>query len=1117
MSDHISRDDLWVLVESFIKEMGLVKLHLDSYNKFIERGLQRIIDEMNKIESSIPGCYIKLGKIEIGSPIVKEPRGYAIEATPMDARLRGFTYAAPMKLEMTLYVDDTPVGQPELVNIGDMPVMVKSKICVLHGKTPEELIEMGESPEDPGGYFIINGSERVIVAQEDLAVNKIIVDKGPRGSSVTYVAKVFSSTVAARTPINLERRTDGSLWVSFPFVHAKIPFVVMMRALGLERDVDIAKAVSDKDEILNELYVSFDKAKDIKSTEQAIIYVANRMAPGKPLEQRLEKFNQVIDNNFLPHLGASPQDRIRKARYLGQMARRVIEVALGLRPLDDKDHYKNKRLRLAGDMLFLLFRSVFKHFQRDVKYQLEKELSRRRDVRGISPSKLVKANIITDRLTHHMATGNWVNRKTGVTQLLDRTNYLSTLSHLRRVVSPLSRSQPHFEARELHPTQWGRICPIETPEGPNCGLVKNISLLATVTVGVPEEEVREFLFEKMGVKPIEEDPPTTWADVFLNDELIGRHPDPERLVATIRKYRRRGEISYEIGVALEEGPFGAEVRINSDEGRIIRPVIVVNNGKPAITKEHIEKLRRGELKWSDLIRSGVIEYLDAEEEENAYIAVWIDEVTPDHTHVEIAPGSLFGVVASVIPFANHNHSPRNTFEAAMGKQALGVSIPNFMRRADTRGHFLHYPQIPLVETKAMRAIGLEATPFGQNMVVAVLSYTGYNIQDAVIINKSAVDRGLGRSTFYRLYEAEERRYPGGASDKIEIPEPTVKEYRPSAYYAKLEEDGIVPPEIEVMGNEVLIGRTSPPRFMEEYRTYTVGAIRRDTSVALRYSEKGIVDSVMLTNTTNGTTLVRVRVRDHRIPEIGDKFASRHGQKGVIGLLLPQEDMPFTEDGIVPDLIINPHALPSRMTIGQLLESLVGKVAAMKGRIEDGTPFEEGVEERIRKELIKYGFEPRGKEVMYNGFTGEKMEAEIFIGIVYYQKLHHMVSDKIHARARGPVQILTHQPTEGRVREGGLRLGEMERDCLIAHGAAATLKDRLMEMSDKTIIYVCKKCGMLSYYNYKREVLTCPLCGPHMDIVPVEVSYAFKLLLQEMISMMIYPKIKVRPLYGGESE
>jgi DNA-directed RNA polymerase subunit B' len=596
-------------------------------------------------------------------------------------------------------------------------------------------------------------------------------------------------------------------------------------------------------------------------------------------------------------------------------------------------------------------------------------------------------------------------------------------------------------------------------------------------------------------------------DVFLDGRFLGVTSEPEKMVAEIRQRRRSCAIPNQINVAYHKHL--DEVKILSDSGRVRRPLIIVEKGELRLKKEFLEKLKTGEITWDDLVKAGVIEYLDSEEEEDEsiYIAIREGDVTPQHTHLELDPSVILGLSASFIPYPEFNRGDKVNYGAKMIGQSIGLFATNYLNRVDTKANVMLYPQIPLVQTHVHKITNYEKHPNGSNLVMAIGCFEGYNMEDAILINESSIQRGLFWSSMFRTYDAEQNRYMGGQEDVIGIPEAGVRGFLGEDAYKHLPEDGIINPETRVGSSDVLIGKISPLRFLGTMDRFITGIENiRETSVTLRHGDEGIVDRVFLSETIDGTKIVKVVIRDLKIPEVGDKFATRHGQKGVVGLIVPQDDMPFTENGIVPDIIWNPHSLPTRMTVGQLLEPLAGKAAALSGKYVYSPAFSPVPEKEIRETLEKFGFKNDGKEVMFDGRTGKKFEVEIFIGSCFFEKLDHLVSNKIHARSRGPVTLLTRQPTEGRSKEGGLRLGEMEKDVLISHGAALVLKERFD--SDKRIVPICTECGLVAIWDKIKNRKYCPICG-ESKVIDVEMSYAFKLMLDELKSMMIYPKIILR--------
>ena len=1080
--------DKHILVKKYLSEHSVVESNIISFNNFIEHRMQEIVDEIYNSMTS-EDFEITLGKIKIGKPKIIESDGSVALVMPYEARLRNLTYSAPITLEITVKKDDEI--DSDVVEIGKIPILVKSKACNTYGMSKEELIKEYNDPIDTGGYFIVNGNERVMVMSEDLAENQSFIENDSKGK---LNLRVFSSKGTYRIPTMISEDKSGIIDVSFSRFK-NLPLVVMLKALGMVKESDIAKYIGkESDNIIVNLY-EFVK---ISNQEDAMMYIAEQTLLQGTKKEILDRVKQRIDSYLLPNIGQGKEDRIKKAITLCKLTKKFLIAKENPEMRTDKDHYENKRVRLSGDLMSSLFRVHLGILIRDIQYSLQKA-SKRKKIFSIRT--IAKSTLFSHRIESAIATGSWTGERKGVTQNMDKTNYFAIISQLQRVSSMLSSDQENVMARTLHPTHYGRFCPIETPEGTEIGLRKNLSILCKIStkVNFDEEKLIDVLIseglDKEGVEG---------ADIFLDGKFIGGINSPEDFVNKIREKRRDGELSYEINI--KNDPSFGIVIISTEPGRALRPLIIVDNGIPRLKSEHLVRLEQNEMGWEDLIKEKVIEYLDTSEEENALVALYENELTPEHTHLEIDTMDIFGVITSLVPYGNHDQSSRLNRGGKTQKQALGLYSANYLCRLDTDVSILTYPQKPIVRSFVYDT--LEAYPAGQNMVVAVMTHEGYNMKDALVFNKGSIDRGIGRSFYFRPHTAVEKNYAGNLKDEIIVPDKSTSGYKTEESYRYLEDDGIVDPESEINEGEVLIGKTSPPKFLSESREISVRT-KKESSVTMRQEEKGTVESVFITQDVEGNKIVQVKTRDMRIPELGDKFATSHGQKGVIGAIVPEDDIPFTSRGIRPDVIFNPHGLPSRMTIGYLLEMLAGKVGSLRGRVVDGTPFSGENKEKLEEQLEKLGFRFDGKETMYHPITGRKMAAKIFIGNLYYLKLKYMVANKIHGRASGKITLLTRQPIEGRSRGGALRLGEMEQQALVAHGSSLLLKERYD--SDKITLYICSKCGTIAIEDNIRDRIICPLCNSE-ETEPVEISYVFKLLLEELQSLHIHTKLKLKNKY-----
>lgn len=1154
--DALDETEVWQVISSFFRSKGLVHQQVDSFNHFLARipvmaqNLAEVIprqDDQHDPAQAGAGdkadqFRVKLLDVKIGSPSHENDlyaRGMGPPLFPNECRLRDMTYAASSQVTVQLEAYAPDNLEPTMTRmfdlpLGRIPIMLKSMRCNLQGRDEDVLPRLNECPHDQGGYFIINGTEKVMIAQERQAANHVYSFTRQRGIVSEVKSIIEGSMNKPRTLlVQLPYKTKGPAGSGFESIVTRvaqmeqtIPLFVLYRALDMISDKEILQTIvpdmSDQ-KMLEMLRPAMDDASDLKiyTQDAALYYIGKNLGKVNSKEALIKDARELLARDLLPHMGVDPASARRKCFFIGHMVHHMLLVALGRRDDTDRDMLGNKRLDLAGTLLGFQFNGFLVQIRREMMKLLREFTVGAR--KQFSYPDLVNHGLVTRGLRSCLSTGNFGGNgeavKTGVSQTLNRLTYSSALSNLRRIQNPIDASSKVTRPRNLHCTQWGYVCPVETPEGGSIGLLKNMALMCLMSVGSNHDDIVQ-LVESRGVSNFSTIDHNVLAQlnvakVFINGTLIGVTDEPDTLLRALRRRRRAGHISNEVSIIRDIRE--REIRVWSDPGRPLRPLFVVDNGGLLMRKPHLAQCvgtsgsGSGKyLSWELILEKGFVELIDCEEEDSILIAMKSEDIpnNPNYSHCELDCAMIFGICASIIPFPNHNQSPRNTYQSAMGKQAMGIYASNFRMRMDTTAHVLYYPQKPLVRTKSMSYMHSNDLPAGHNAIVAIACYSGYNQEDSIIMNKSGVDRGFFRSAFWRSYKAVEEE-KGSVREVFERPDRRITAAMRNADYDKLDVDGLIHPGVPVYGGDVLVGKTTP---IVKTGEETQGKyLKQDSSICSRVSEKGTVDSVMLTENERGYRFTKVKLRTIKIPNVGDKFCSRHGQKGTCGIQLRQEDLPFTRDGINPDLIINPHAIPSRMTVAHLIETLAGKVACMRGKEMDATPFGRVVADDIATSLHAAHFQRWGNECLYSGHTGLPLESLIFFGPTYYQRLKHLSGDKIHARPRGPLQNLVRQPTHGRAHEGGLRFGEMERDCMLSYGASQWLKERLFRVSDYYAVHVCKLCGTFCAADTKQHEYRCHGCDNSTDIAHVQMPYACKLLFQELMAMSILPRLKTGPL------
>ena len=1227
----------WKLIDKYFTDNpnNLVAHHLESYNDFFKNGIHKIFQENNPIRfieredesekaEKRNECLLYLGgkkgdKIYLGKPIIYDDNNTHY-MYPNDARLRNMTYGITIHYDVEvdfIYYSEEERKEHSItldkIYLGKFPIMLQSNLCILKSLAKDVRFNMGECRNDYGGYFIIDGKEKVIISQEKFADNMLYTKVNKDDNIYSHSAEIRSvsedtskaiRTTAVKIVAPSPSLTNNQIVVVVPNVRKPMPLFILMRALGVTSDFSIIQTclldMKNNANYIDLFIPCVHDASKIFNQETALEYISTFTKRGT-----ISGVIEILSDYFLPHVGEL--NFLDKAYFVGYMVYNLLKVFTKEQKPTDRDNFRFKRIELTGTLLYDLFREYYLIQKKDITQKIDKEYyyhkgeyrddeteglrekeknrNKERGNKDKEGEKLkYKDNFISligtnfkqffkDRLVEQgfrkAFKGNWGSqehtKKLGVVQDLNRLSWNTFISHLRKINLPLDASAKVIGPRLLNSSQWGLIDPLDTPDGANIGLHKHLSICAYITSSSSAYPMIKWLRANTTMKILLECSPEILGNttkIFVNGIWIGNIDTPLELINTMKLYRRNGLIAVycSIGFDYENNV----INIYTDAGRLTRPIYYIESGKESFNRKEIfELLDKGTMTWEQIVsglrkkedpsfsfknnkiydleelypdisnqnqevvynalqkNKSMIDYIDTSEEESALIAISQEDLKKSkyYTNIEIDPSLLLGVMGNQIIYPENNPFPRNSFSCGQSKQAVSVYHSNYQMRIDKMGVLLNYGQIPLIKSRYLEYINNEEQPYGVNAIVAIMSYTGYNVEDAILINEGSVARGIFRTTYYSMYEAREEssKVTGLINSKFaNIEKNNVIKQKKGYDYSLLDDHGMIKENTPLNEKIILIGKINTN--LENKDVWI------DDSVKPKKGQLGYVDKSFITLGEEGFNVAKVRIREERIPAIGDKMASRAGQKGTLGLIIPEEDMPFTQDGVRPDLIINPHALPSRMTIGQIIESLFGKVCTSYGAFGDCTAFQvKGCNySTYAPLLVKAGFNSSGNQILYNGMTGEQLQSDIYIGPTYYMRLKHMVKDKINYRARGPNTALTKQPVQGRANDGGLRIGEMERDGVLGHGMSYFLNESFLVRGDEYYIAICNKTGSIAIYNEARNLFLSPLAdGPiqfsnnpdgSMNIKNItrfgrsfsilRIPYSLKLLIQELQVMNV---------------